>query len=144
MKLKLFLITFLLSMLLSTLLESIIAANNSQFGYFQCLMFLAYAFGGSFLNHLILFSLYYLFTNWLVLVLKNLRWLLLSIVFLAMIYIATILICDWNLSRPYYKNFSDYFSRGLHYPLYAFFVVLIVTPLKMLVIRRFRPPTKGG
>lgn len=138
MKIRSFILAFLLSILLIVLYEAILRTSQTSFSYLQNVLFMLYVVFGAFFYHLMLFGLYYFFTHGLVIIVKKMRWLYLSIIALAAIYIVTVFIYDWNHTPSSYRKIPDYFYQRGHYSVYAVVVVLILTPLKLVAIKRFQ------
>lgn len=138
MKIARSILLFVLSMVLTALVEAFIVPNRTQYSALSNFLLLIY--GGIFdiPIHIVLFSVYVLLTRWLLKLMKESDWLYLLLAGLAVVYLLAVLIIAWNLSRPFYKNFSDYLYNGIYYTHYALVVVLLVTSMRIYELNSHR------
>jgi hypothetical protein len=139
MKVKAFIKEFLLCLVLSALADAIVVTilrldpRSNLLGDFIFILYLWFIGDNNFIIGILLFSLYYFIILYLV---KNTGgWRFSSLMTLwAIVFIATVTIDDWNLSRL--KTFGEYLRKGASWTMYSVVVAVVESVMGWIKMSR--------
>ena len=139
---RLLFFSFLSCVIISIVIESLLLSskNNGTFiGFFFLLLFNWKV--ESIILHFVIYALSFYVIYRLVESSKSVFSFYLLLILFDALYLISIIIFDWNLSKDIFSSFQEYMTNGNHYLIYSFIVVLLtnflgVTNFKKLQQKR--------